>query len=815
MSVKYAMKRNTIAAAIVLAIAVSIAGGEGRHDYPIVPVPFTEVQVADGFWKPRLETNRNVTVWVDFRKCEETGRIENFEKAGGLKKGGFRGIFFNDSDVFKIIEGASYSLALCPDPKLDAYLDGLIAKIAAAQEEDGYLYTARTINDPNYDYPGREARWSHLASGHELYNVGHMYEAAVAHHRATGKRTLLDVAVKNADLVCTVFGLNQGRRIDVPGHEEIEIGLVKLYRLTGDEKYLQQAKFFIDMRGRADKRNTYGPYCQDHKPIVEQAEAVGHAVRAGYLYAGVADVAALTSDAAYLEAVDRIWSDIVSKKMHLTGGIGATRLGEAFGGDYDLPNESAYLETCAAIAHALFNHRMFLLHGDAKYIDLLERIIYNGFLAGISLSGDRFFYPNPLSWDGRSKFNQGTMGRATWFGCSCCPVNVVRFIPSIPGYIYAVRDDAVYVNLYIGGTGKVALDKSRVKLKQETRYPWDGRVQIEVDVPAPTPFALHLRIPGWARGRPVPGDLYRYADPAAEPVSLRVNGKETALTLDRGYAVLQRSWRSGDKIELDLPMPIRRVLAHHRVEADQGRAAIERGPIVYCIEGADHDGRVRHLLLPDEAKLASEFRADLLGGVTVLRGQAQGAFRIEDGSIAENPVDLTMIPYYAWCHREPREMTVWLPRTIEKAFVAPLPTIASVSRAIASHTHSNDTVDALHDRIEPKNSIDHDIPRFTWWDHKGTTEWVQYEFAKPTEVSIVEIYWFDDSGRGQCRVPESWRMLYREAGQWLPLKTSDSYGVEKDRYNRVTFLPVMAESLRIEVELQDGYSGGILEWKVQ
>lgn len=807
------MKRTSAAVVIIVVTAASLAGGQERHDYPIVPVPFTEVQVRGGFWQPRLETNRTVTIWYDFEKCEETGRIENFEKAGRLKEGGFRGIYFNDSDVFKIIEGASYSLALHRDPKLDAYLDDLIAKIAAAQEEDGYLYTARTINDPKYDYPGREARWSHLAHGHELYNVGHMYEAAAAHFRATGKRTLLDVAIRNADLVCDLFGPEPGQRVDVPGHEEIEMGLVKLYRITGDGKYLSQARFFIDMRGRSDLRTLYGPYCQDHEPVVEQTKATGHAVRAGYLYAGIADVAALTGDAAYLEAIDRIWTDIVTRKMHLTGGIGATSHGEAFGGDYNLPNGTAYLETCAAIAHALFNHRMFLLHGDAKYIDLLERIIYNGFLSGISLSGDRFFYPNPLACNGRRPFNHGSLTRAPWFGCSCCPVNVVRFIPSIPGTVYAVRDSAVYVNLYIGGTGKIPLRSGQVTLKQETRYPWEGQVRIEIDVKDPTAFTLHLRIPCWARGKPVPGDLYRYDDSSAEPVSIMVNGRETAWTLEKGYALLSRSWKAGDTIELDLPMPVRRVAAHEKVEADEGRTAIERGPIVYCIEGADHDGRVMSIVLPDETKLAAEHRADLLGGVTVLRGKAEEAYRTDEGAAATRSVNLTLIPYHAWCHRGPNEMSVWLPRTIEKAYIPPLPTIATTSRVTVSHRH--DDLEALHDCIEPKNSIDHDIPRFTWWDHKGSTEWVQYDFEKPAQVSAAEVYWFDDTGRGRCRVPESWLLLYRDHGQWKRVKEKEAFGVEKDRFNRATFTPVLTDALRLEVKLQPDFSGGILEWKVE
>ncbi len=799
-----------------LALLPSILTAAPARDYPIQPVPFTDVHIEGGFWGPRMETNRRVTVRYDFEKCEETGRIDNFAVAGGLKKGGFQGIFFNDSDVVKVVEGAAYSLAIHPDPELEAYLDDLIAKIAAAQEDDGYLYTARTIADPDYQFPGREGgRWSHLRSGHELYNVGHMYEAAVAHWRATGKRTFLDVALRNADLVCKVFGPGEGQRIDVPGHEEIEIGLVKLYRATGDAKYLDQAKFFIDMRGRADKREVYGAYCQDHVPVVEQSEAVGHAVRAGYLYAGVADVAALTGDQAYIDAIGRIWENIVTRKMHLTGGIGATRHGEAFGGNYELPNESAYLETCAAIANALFNHRMFLLHGDGKYVDVLERTLYNGFLSGISQSGDRFFYPNPLACDGRRKFNQGELGRAPWFGCSCCPVNVVRFIPSIPGQVYAVRDDALYANLYVGGTGQARVAGRNVTLNQQTRYPWDGAVRIEVKPDKPGRFALHLRIPGWARGLPVPGDLYRYLDAKASGFSLRLNDKPVRSKLHKGYAVLDREWRSGDVVELDFPMPIRRVLANDKVEADRGRIALERGPIVYCVEAVDNGGSVSDLVLADSVGLTAGHRDDLLAGATVLTGTASRAERNPDGGVELKPASVTAIPYHLWAHRKIGEMAVWLARAPEAARVRPAPTLASTSRVTASHVWRDDSVDALNDQILPRNSIDHDIPRFTWWDHRGGKEWAQFDFAKPAEVSRVAVYWFDDTGRGQCRTPKSWRVSCRVGDKWEPVEAGLDFGVARDRFNEVRFQRRTVDALRIEVELQDGFSGGILECRIE
>ena len=557
----------------VCALSVTVCWGTATPDYPYQPVPLNQVVIREGFWLPRFETNRLVTVWADFRKSEETGRISNFARAGKLEEGPFRGIPFDDSDVFKIVEGAAYTLAPHPDPKLDTYLDGLIAKMAAAQEPDGYLYTARTLGFTN-GMTG-PTRWSNLAHGHELYNVGHMYEAAVALFTVTGKRALLDVARKNADLIDKTFGPAPDQIKGVPGHQEIEIGLCKLYRATGETRYLNLAKFFIDMRGRSDLRGkVFGPYCQDHIPVVQQTEAVGHAVRAGYLYTGMADVAALTGDRALIAAIDALWENVVSKKMHLTGGIGARRSGEAFGDNYELPNETAYLETCAAIANALWNQRMFLLHGDAKYIDVLERVIYNGFLSGISISGDEFFYPNPLA-------SRGGYARSKWFGCSCCPVNVVRFIPQIASFTYAQRDETVYVNLFVASQAALKTPVGTVTLIQTTDYPWNGHVRIEVkpDKERLT-FPLKIRIPGWAIGTPVPSDLYVQTEPGSlKDISVAVNGQSVPITLDRGYLTLGREWRTGDTVTLTFPMPVRRIRCHgcHRQPRAVGGGARSTG----------------------------------------------------------------------------------------------------------------------------------------------------------------------------------------------------------------------------------------------
>lgn len=634
-----------------------------QKDYPIRPIAFTEVDINDSFWLPRMETNREVTIPFAFKKCEETGRIDNFIKAAGLMDGDFEGKRYNDSDVFKIMEGAAYSLSLKRDPKLEEYMDDLIAKVAASQEKDGYLYTTRTI-DPKNPAPGAgEKRWSNLGSSHELYNVGHMYEAAVAYYQATGKRAFLNVALKNANLIAELFGPDGIK--EFPGHQEIEIGLVKLFRVTGKEKYLDLAKFFLDVRGKKEYKKVFDEnsdfsiynqdwYLQAHKPVIEQSQAVGHAVRATYMYSGMADVAAMTGDTAYIKAIDRIWDDVVSKKLYLTGGIGSRHEGEAFGDAYELPNKTAYNETCAAIGNVFWNFRLFLLHGEAKYLDVMERTLYNGLLSGISLSGDLFFYPNPLKSDGKFKFNQGALSRKPWFDCACCPGNLVRFLPSLPGYIYAVKDKILYVNLFTESEGKAIVAENSVNITQKTNYPWGGNIKIYLEPNKDAEFYVYIRIPGWARNEPVASDLYKFLQPYAEKVSLKVNSKEQVIDLENGFARLFQKWKKGDVIELGLPMPVRRVTAHENVAADRGKAALQRGPLIYCFEGVDNEGQVLNRFLPDEFDFEVEFRPQLLGGIDVL--SAEGAAK---------STKLVAIPYYAWSHRGTGEMSVWLNRKKE------------------------------------------------------------------------------------------------------------------------------------------------------
>jgi len=615
------------------------------NGYLIRGIPFCEVKISDKFWAQKIETNRTVTIPASFAKCEETGRIENFVKAA-KKEGRFGTEFpFDDTDIYKIIEGASYSMAVHPDPKLDRYVDSLITIIGKAQEPDGYLYTARTIDPLHpHKWSGKE-RWEKESEfSHELYNSGHLFEAAAAHYQATGERNFLNIALKNADLLAQVFG--PGKRNDAPGHEIVEMGLVKLYRITGKTKYLDLAKFFVDCRGK--KNDPKRSYYQDHELLVQQDEAVGHAVRAGYLYSGVADIAALTGDSAYIAAIDKIWKNAVSKKLYITGGIGSRHEGEAFGDNYELPNLTAYNETCAAIANVYWNYRMFLLHGDARYIDVLERSLYNGVISGVGLDGKTFFYPNPLECDMKYAFNQGSFERQPWFGCSCCPTNICRFMPSVPGYIYAQAKNEIFVNLFIQSSAVVNLNNNRVTIAQQTEYPWQGNITIRVMPEEEQTFALCLRIPGWAGNKPVPGDLYSYENSASAPVSIKINGKAAVYTEKNGYAILARKWEKGDRIEYVLPMEIRRVKANELVTDDKGKVSLERGPVVFCIEGIDNPD-IDKINISSETELTSSYRPGLLNGIEIITGSGK----------QENT--FTAIPYYAWNNRGADKMKVWIP----------------------------------------------------------------------------------------------------------------------------------------------------------
>jgi DUF1680 family protein len=633
--------------AVIMASLIGGASGTatGEAQYrKLTAVPFTEVRIEDDFWAPRLRTTREKTLPHNLMWCENTGRISNFAKAAGSVEGEFKGIYFNDSDVYKVLEGAAYVLATHPDRKLERQVDEIIEKVAGAQQDDGYLNSYYTLVEP-------ENRWTNLRDKHELYCAGHLFEAAVAHYRATGKRTLLSVACKFADHIDSIFGPD--KRSGVPGHEEIELALVKLYGVTGEERYLKLAQFFLDERGRGRGRELYGDYCQDHKPIREQSEICGHAVRAMYLYSGVADIAGITGDRRYIEAMERIWDDVVHRKMYITGGIGPSASNEGFTVAYDLPNETAYAETCASIGMVFWNHRLNLLHADGRFADIVERALYNGLLSGISLDGERFFYVNPLA-------SRGKHHRKPWYACACCPTNMVRFLPTVGGYIYAHSENGIYVNLYVASTAEVPLQDTLVTMTQDTRYPWDGDVKITIEPASDATFDICLRIPGWCK------------DPR-----LRVNGRPLSdFEVEKGYARIRREWHPGDTIELELAMPIERMKAHPNVTANTGRVALQRGPMVYCLEAVDNGGTVFQLSLAREAELVAEHRPQLLGGVTVIRGTAVVSCAGNWNNMLYRPiaepktVKCVAVPYYSWDNRERGEMIVWLPETPDLAEIS-------------------------------------------------------------------------------------------------------------------------------------------------
>lgn len=639
----------------VLFVAGLLAGSgtmAQQVGYPVTPVPFTATHVDGGFWKQRLDACRDVTIPLAFSKCEETGRYDNFLKAqhpcDTFSVGGFS---FDDTDVYKTIEGASYLLQTYPDKKLESYIDSVLHIVAGAQEPDGYLYTARTMN-PKHPHPwAGSKRWEKVEElSHEFYNLGHMIEGAVAHYQATGKRNFLDIAIKYTDCVCKAIGPDKGQTVRVPGHQIAEMALAKLYLVTGNRKYLDEAKFFLDKRGYTSRKDAYS---QAHKPVVQQDEAVGHAVRATYMYSGMADVAALTGDTAYVHAIGRIWDNIVGKKLYLTGGIGATANGEAFGGNYELPNATAYCETCAAIGNVYVNHRLFLFHGDAKYYDVLERSLYNGVLSGISLDGGKFFYPNPLE-------SAGGYERKAWFGCACCPSNLCRFLPSVPGYVYATRGDSLYVNLFMEGVSEIQVGKYKLELRQQTAYPFEGTVRMQL-TKGKGDFVMKVRIPGWVRGEVVPSDLYRFADKKKTDYSVKVNGETVDGELENGYLAISRRWKKGDVVELSLDMTPRLVAANEKVADDRGKMAVERGPLVYCAEWPDNeDIDLFSVLLPREAQLAVTGEK-APGGACVIAAKAQRLSYDAEGKLCTSDVTLKLIPYYSWANRGQGKMMVWLP----------------------------------------------------------------------------------------------------------------------------------------------------------
>ena len=809
------MKRFSLLIFSVSQLLISAYG----QTYPISPVPFTSVSIEKGtFWGQRLQASRDVTIPLAFSKCESEGRYKNFEIAARQLKGEdtsnvkVKGFSFDDTDPYKTIEGASYLLQTYPDKKLKAYIDSVLCIIASAQEPDGYLYTARTMNPKHPHEWSGDRRWVKEEDlSHELYNLGHMVEAAIAHYQATGERTFLDIAIRYADCVCREVGPNPGQACVVPGHQIPEMALAKLYTVTGDKKYLDEAKFLLDYRG---KTTIVHDYSQAHKPVVEQDEAVGHAVRAAYMYSGMADVAALTGDSAYIKAIDRIWENIVGKKMYITGGIGSTSSGEAFGKNYELPNMSAYCETCAAIGNVYVNHRLFLLHGESKYYDVLERTLYNGVLSGVSLDGGTFFYPNPLE-------SMGQHQRQAWFGCACCPSNICRFIPSVPGYFYQTRDRDLYVNLFGGNTAELKVMGKKVKLSQDTNYPWEGDIMLTIMENKAGQFRLRIRIPGWVQNKPVPSDLYAYADNKRLGFSVKVNGEEMGNgKLEDGYWGIDRKWKKGDRVEIHFDMEPRLVTALELVNADQGRAAIERGPLVYCAEWPDNDFDLGSILLNQRPQFTihnSPFTikaAPLTVELKTLETDAQLLNFDDKGRLTTKDVHLRLIPYYAWNHRGAGRMMVWLPWQLRATSPAMLPTLASKSKIETSSRIPS--LSSINDRLIPRNANDRSIPYTHWWPKQGTTEWLTYTFPEKARIQRSTIFWYDDQPWQGCKVPDSWKLYYKDdTGAWKEVPDPDRYPVTKGVACTVNFSPVETTAVKLEVVINKDKSAGLYEWEVE
>lgn len=752
------------------------------------PVKFTQVQIRDRFWQPRQETNRMASVEHCLKMLEEAGNFLVFELARDKKRDGYKGLLFTDSDMYKTMEGIAYTLATHPDPVLDKKLDEMIALIASVQEQDGYINTWFQVTRP-------QDKWKNLRDWHELYCAGHMIEAAVAHKLATGKDNFLNVALKFADLIETKYG-PQGT-LGYPGHPELELALVKLWKLTNDQKWFALSQKLIETRGQhffAQEHGTPpdrydGTYWLDDVPIREHRDIKGHAVRAAYLLSGAADVARETEDPEMLKMLDRVWRSATERRVYITGGIGPSNHNEGFTVDYDLPNLTAYQETCASIAMALWGHRMALLYGDAKYMDAVEKALYNGVLSGVSLDGTRFFYVNPLASNGNHQ-------RTPWFTCACCPPNVLRTIASVGGYAYAASQDSLYVNLFIGGSMSASIGERRAAMDVETDFPWDGRVTFTLKDRAR--FAMRLRVPGWC-----------------DSATVTVNGSKVEQIRERGYIVLNRTWQVGDKVVLTLDMPAVQMEAHPSVEDDQGLAVVQRGPIVYCAEQADNTVPVDQVMVPRGARLTASYDQGLLGGAVAItaEGEMLGPVAWDAGlyrPIRQNEkVSVKLIPYALWANRGRQRMVTWMPSA------QPLPRILTPearAKVSMSFVSGNAQPWGINDGVEPKSSGEQPRALAHFWPHKGGEEWIQYTWDTPMTVRGIEVYWFDDTGRGECRLPESWRIEALIGGDWQRIAVETP--IEKDKWTKLSFAPTNTTALRLVVRQREGWASGVHEWKV-
>ena len=797
-------------------------------DEPLQPVSFHKVEMTSNFWRPRLITQRKVLVPFAFEKTKPG--VAHLKAAAdflaGKKVEGHRAHRFIDSDLYKVMEGAAYLARLKDDPELEAQFDRIVDVIAAAQEPNGYLYPSHTTGVGEARNMMGDSPYTYVVHSHELYNMGHMYEAAVAYYLATGKNKLLKVAEKNARHINKVFfegdpKYNGGKPIrQAPGHQEIELALVKLHKVTGKQLYLDMARKFLEVRGV-----TYVPqgegvrsstYAQQQAPVIEQKEAVGHAVRATYLYSAMADVGKLTGNTAYSKALDYIWGNLVNTRMHITGGLGAVHGIEGFGPKYLLPNADAFNETCAAVGNVLFNFRMFLVHKDAKYLDVAEVALLNNVLAAVNLEGNRFFYVNPLEADGKYPFNHGTAGRAPWFGTACCPSNMARLLPQVQGMTYAHDEKDLYITFYAETATRIKISDTEVGIQQKTAYPNEGNIEIILNPAKPTSFRLLLRIPTWTGKQFVPGELYQYADSKAESWTLSINGKSVKAGTENGFAVIDRRWEKGDRVTLDLPMSIRVNKCNEKVEDNHGRLALTRGPFVLCAEGLDNGGATQRFFLGETPATAkAKVSTTKIPSGSFLQAQLPAEAVTADGKTEET--SLSLIPYYAWNNRGPSSMTVWFPKEKELSVFDPnkLPKESIFSKITASQTSDFDTVSAIGDGKEPRWSSGKKVPRWTSRPQKGKPQWVEARFNASKNIRSVGVYWMQD--QQDVKFPKEWSLEVEQGGQWKPfeLYVTDRYDMRANQYNVVHPAgPLSCDAIRIRMTPKEDASVGILEVQV-
>lgn len=825
-------KHFLIVTSIIFSLSLFVAKGQEI----LQPVPFNEVELVDDFWLPRLHIQKEVLVPFALDKTKPA--VENLQRCANFLNGIPDELPFPHrfvaSDLYKVMEGAAYLLKLDRDPALEAEMDRIIDIISEAQQEDGYNYESHItgVSKSRTNEMG-EKPYSFVVHSHELYNMGHMYEGAVAYYQATGKDKWLRVAEKNARHINKVFfegdpNYNDGKPVmQAPGHEEIELALVKLFNATGDSLYVNMAKKFIDIRGvtyRPEGKGVMSPeYAQQHLPVREQTKAVGHAVRATYLYSGMADVSVYTGDATLRPALNSIWHNIVDTRMHITGGLGAVHGIEGFGPEYELPNKGAFNETCAAVGNVFFNHRMFLMEKDAKYMDVAEVALLNNVLAGVNLEGNRFFYINPLEADGITPFNHGVRGRSPWFGTACCPTNLARLIPQVPGMMYATTHNEIYCSFYAGSTTTLQIESGKVYLKQITTYPLGETIQWEVDPEKDgQTFSMNLRIPTWTGSQFVPGELYHYIDQAissgqkkANKWIIKVNGTKTSVELVKGFAKINRKWKKGDKIELYLPMPLQFSKAIDEVAEDRGLVCLTRGPLVYAAEGVDNEDRLPNVFMTDIPKTfnLSTYTEGVMNGIPKIEIPAG-----EKTSNGIKEIELTFLPYFAWNNRGDGSMLTWLP---ESATVRPyvdrnLQLNGKFKSLEASHTYKNDNLVAIADNEIPSSSSDQGVRRWTSWGEQGKEQWINIQLEKPTDIQSISIYWFDDAGG--TMVPQEWSLAVEENGKWIkfPLYVTDAYNVFKDQFNMVhPAHQIITDKIRILMKPQHEKAIGILEINIE